>query len=63
MPTPDFKFNGHKLLSIMDMVLDVVVTCAGTIGAPCKAIAGANVVTLKDKMIKKMLLPPMSVQH
>ena len=46
-------------------VFDVTVTHARTIGgcahAQCVAITGANVVTLKDKVIKKLLLPPISV--
>ena len=51
----------------MDTVFDVTVTHTGTIGgytcAQRVAIAGANVVTLKDKVIKKLLSPPISTQH
>ena len=51
----------------MDTAFDVMVTHAGTIGGYThtqhEAIMGANVVTLKDKVIKKLLLPPISAQH
>ena len=51
----------------MDTVLDVAVTHARTIGGyTCNqrvAITGADVVTLKDKVIKKLLSPLISVQH
>ena len=51
----------------MDTVFEFTVSHAGTIGgyvcAQCIAITGADVVTLKDKVIKKMLLPVISMQH
>ena len=51
----------------MDTVIDVTATHARTIGGYTRAqrvaIAGANVVTLKYKVIKKLLLPPISTQH
>ena len=51
----------------MDTVFDVAVTHARTIGGctcnQCVAIAGADVVILKDKVIKKSPLLPISTQH
>ena len=51
----------------MDTVFDVAATHAGTIGGYVRtqraAIMGANVVTLKDKVIKKLLSPPISTHH
>ena len=51
----------------MDTVSDVTATHTGSIGgytrAQCVAITDANVVMLKDKLIKKLLLPPISMQH
>ena len=51
----------------MDIVFDIAVSHASTIGghahAQCVAITGADVVTLKDKVIKKLLLPVILMQH
>ena len=51
----------------MDTVIDVTATHARTIGGYTRAqrvaIAGANVVMLKDNVIKKLLLLPISMQH
>ena len=47
----------------MDMVFDVKVTVSGHTCAQCKAISSPNVVTVKDKVIKKLLLLPISAQH
>ena len=51
----------------MDTVFDVAATHTGTIGGYTRAqrvaITGANVVMLKAKVIKKLLLPPISMQH
>ena len=51
----------------MDTVFDIAVTHAGTIGghtcAQRVAITGADVVTLKDKVIKKSLSLPISAHH
>ena len=51
----------------MDAVFDIAVTHTGMIGghtrAQCVAITGANVVTLKDKVIKKLLSLPISAHH
>ena len=51
----------------MDTIFDITVTHARTIGgytcAQCLAISSANVVMLKDKVIKKLLLLPNSMQH
>ena len=51
----------------MDTVFNATVTQSRTIGGYTRtqheAIMGANVVTLKDEVIKKLLSPPISVQH
>ena len=51
----------------MDAVFDITVFHAGAIGGhvctQCIAIAGANAVTLKEKVIKKLLLQAVSMQH
>ena len=51
----------------MDTVFNITATHTSTIGGyactQCVAITGANVVTLKDKAIKKLLLPAISTQQ
>ena len=51
----------------MDTVFDVTVSHTSTIGgcmrAQCTATADADVVTFKDKVIKKLLLPVISTQN
>ena len=51
----------------MDTVFDNTATHARTIGGYMRAqrvaITGANVVTLKDKVIKKLFLLPISMQR
>ena len=67
MPAPDFKFHSFQPHSKLDAVFDVMVTHSGTIGGHTRtqreAIVGVDVVTLKNKVIKKLLLPPISMQH
>ena len=51
----------------MDTVFDITVTHTKTVSgymhAQGAAITGTNVVMLKDKAIKKLLLPLISMQH